>query len=127
MHVPSSNDGTVEWTLAGGQVPGVLAETDGDPTSGFAARDEYITDPTELGPLLDGEYYTYAPDTWGSGNAHNTVDGNPSQVAQFVKDLNYVLGANNSISLYVRSPPLPLKRTIKRIKIKFTGSALAHA
>lgn len=96
-----SNDGTVEWTLAGGSVPGVLAETDGDPTSGFAARDEYITDSSMLGPLLDGEYYTFAPDTWGSKNAHNTVGGNPSQVAQFVSDLNFVLAANNSISLYV--------------------------
>lgn len=101
-HISNSNDGTVEWTLRGGSVHGVLAETDGDPTSGFAARDEYITDPTSLGPLLDGEYYTYAPDTWGSGNAHNDVDNNPAQVAQFVKDLNFVLGANNSISLYVR-------------------------
>lgn len=96
-----SNDGTVNWTLAGGEVPGVLAETDGDPQQGFAARDEFITDPSELGPLLDGEYYTWAPDTWGSENAHNTVVGNPSQVAQFVDDLDFVLGANNSISLYV--------------------------
>lgn len=97
-----SNDGGVEWTLAGGSVPGILAETDGDPRSGFAARDEYITDPTMLGPLLDGEYYTYAPDTWGFNNSHNTVEGNPSQVAQFVSDLDFVLAANNSISLYVR-------------------------
>ncbi|KAJ4385448.1 hypothetical protein N0V93_009876 [Gnomoniopsis smithogilvyi] len=96
-----TNDGTVNWTLAGGEVPGVLAETDGDPESGFAARDEFITDPSELGPLLDGEYYTWAPDTWGSGNTHNTVVGDPSQVAQFVDDLDFVLGANNSISLYM--------------------------
>lgn len=91
----------MNWTLAGGQVPGVLAETDGDPKAGFAARDEFITDPSELGPLLDGEYYTYAPDYWGSNNPHNTVVGNPAQVARFVDDLDYVLGANNSISLYV--------------------------
>ncbi|KAI0137978.1 glycoside hydrolase family 35 protein [Hypoxylon sp. NC0597] len=96
-----TNDGGVEWTLKGGEVPGVLAEIDGDPRSGFAARDRYITDPTELGPLLDGEYYTFAPDFWGSGNPHNTAVGRPSQIQQFVSDLDYVLGANNSISLYM--------------------------
>ncbi|KAI1389448.1 glycoside hydrolase family 35 protein [Hypoxylon trugodes] len=96
-----TNDGGVDWTLRGGEVPGVLAEIDGDPRSGFAARDRYITDPTELGPLLDGEYYTFAPDYWGPGNKHNTAVGNPSQIQQFVSDLDYVLGANNSISLYM--------------------------
>lgn len=96
-----TNDGGVEWTLKGGEVPGVLAEIDGDPRSGFAARDRYITDPTELGPLLDGEYYTFAPDFWGSGSPHNTAVGRPSQIQQFVSDLDYVLGANNSISLYM--------------------------
>lgn len=113
----SSNDGTVNWTLAGGSVPGVLAETDGDPQSGFAARDEFITDPSQLGPLLDGEYYTWAPDTWGSENTHNTVVGNPSQVAQFVDDLDFVLSANNSISLYVRCkiPPSSPNFEVKRI------------
>lgn len=96
-----TNDGGVEFTLIGGTVPDVLAEIDGDPSSGFRARNEYITDPSKLGPLLDGEYYTLAPDTWGSSNTHNTVDGNPSTVDQFVKDLSYVLGSNNSISLYM--------------------------
>ncbi|KAI1089992.1 glycoside hydrolase family 35 protein [Rostrohypoxylon terebratum] len=96
-----TNDGGVDWTLAGGEVPGVLAEVDGDPRSGFAARDRYITDVTELGPLLDGEYYTFSPDFWGSANAHNTAVGNPPQMQQFVSDLDFVLGANNSISLYM--------------------------
>ncbi|KAI1372946.1 glycoside hydrolase family 35 protein [Hypoxylon crocopeplum] len=96
-----TNDGGVDWTLRGGEVPGVLAEIDGDPRSGFAARDRYITDPSELGPLLDGEYYTFAPDFWGSANPHNTAVGRPSQIQQFVSDLDYVLAANNSISLYM--------------------------
>lgn len=98
----TSNDGGVEFTLLGGTVPGVLAEADGDPSSGFTARDEYVTDPSELGPLLDGEYYTLAPDTWGSDNIHNTADGDPATVDQFVKDLDIVLNSNNSVSLYVR-------------------------
>ncbi|ROV93160.1 hypothetical protein VMCG_08686 [Cytospora schulzeri] len=96
-----TNDGGVEFTLVGGAVPEVLAEVDGDPSSGFTARNEYVTDPSNLGPLLDGEYYTFAADTWGSGNAHNTADGNPSTVDQFIEDLDYVLRANNSISLYM--------------------------
>ncbi|KAI1401376.1 glycoside hydrolase family 35 protein [Hypoxylon fuscum] len=96
-----TNDGGVEWTLKGGEVPGVLAEIDGDPRSGFAARDKYITDPTELGPLLDGEYYTAGPDYWGTANAHYTAAGRPELVQQYVSDLDFVLGANNSISLYM--------------------------
>ncbi|KAH9900313.1 family 35 glycoside hydrolase [Xylariomycetidae sp. FL2044] len=96
-----TNDGGVNWTLAGGEVPGVLAAIDGDPVGGFAARDRYITDPSELGPLLDGEYYTFTPDFWGSGNAHGTTEGQPDQVARFISDLDFVLGANNSISLYM--------------------------
>ncbi|KAI0849335.1 glycoside hydrolase family 35 protein [Daldinia vernicosa] len=96
-----TNDGGVDWTLKGGEVPGVLAAIDGDPRSGFAARDRYIHDPTELGPLLDGEYYTSGPDFWGSESPHNTAVGKPSQIQQYVDDLDYVLGANNSISLYM--------------------------
>ncbi|KAI0412456.1 family 35 glycoside hydrolase [Xylaria grammica] len=96
-----TNDGGVDWTLAGGEVPEVLAEIDGDPWSGFAAREKYITTESELGPLMDGEYYTLAPDFWGADNVHNTTVGRPGQIAQFVTDLDYVLGANNSISLYM--------------------------
>lgn len=97
-----TNDGGVDWTLEGGQVHTVLAEIDGDPSSGFKSRDLYITDPTELGPLLDGEYYTWAPDQWGSYNPHNTTVGHPEYVAQFVKDMDYVLGNESaSISLYM--------------------------
>lgn len=83
----------------------VLAAIDGDPVSGFAARDEFITDTSKLGPLLDGEYYTLAPDIWGSDNSHNIAKD--SDVARFVQDLDWVLGANNSISLYVRAMSIP--------------------
>ncbi|KAI0164429.1 glycoside hydrolase family 35 protein [Hypoxylon sp. FL1284] len=96
-----TNDGGVDWTLKGGSVPGVLAEIDGDPRSGFAARDQYVTDASQLGPLLDGEYYTYGPDTWGSTSEHSTTAGDPERVAALVADVEYVLAANNSISLYM--------------------------
>lgn len=49
-----TNDGGYEQDIIAGQIPGTLAETDGDPKSGFAARDQYA-DPTSLGPQLDGE------------------------------------------------------------------------
>ncbi|PSN65092.1 family 35 glycoside hydrolase [Corynespora cassiicola Philippines] len=97
-----TNDGGVDWTLEGGSVPGVLAEIDGDPWSGFAALRKYITDPSQQGPLLDGEYYTWAPDQWGAYNTHNTSEGRPEVVQQFIKDLDYVLGNESaSISLYM--------------------------
>lgn len=96
-----TNDGGVEWTLEGGSVPGVLAAIDGDPIGGFAARDQYITDPSMLGPLLDGEYYSVWADFWGEGEAHNTAEGKPDTVEKLVSDLDFVLGANNSISLYM--------------------------
>jgi hypothetical protein len=96
-----TNDGGVDWTIKGGEVPGVLAEIDGDPVSGFKARDTLVTDPTELGPLLDGEYYTWAPDQWGSYNIHNTTAKNVAAETQFVKDLDFVLRNSASISLYM--------------------------
>lgn len=91
--------------MAGGTVPQVLAEVDGDPSSAFKSRDEYVTDPSMLGPLLDGEYYTFAPDTWGSDSSHNIADGDSTTVGQFVQDLDFVLGNNHSISLYVCAYP----------------------
>ncbi|KAL1846547.1 hypothetical protein Plec18170_009126 [Paecilomyces lecythidis] len=96
-----TNDGGVQFTLEGGNVPGALAETDGDPSSGFQARNTYITDQSELGPLLDGEYYTLAPDQWGSNATHNDPNGDQDTIDGFVKDLEFVLGGNNSISLYM--------------------------
>ncbi|KAF2105251.1 putative beta-calactosidase [Lophiotrema nucula] len=97
-----TNDGTEQWTLEGGSVPGVLAEIDGDPRPGFKALRQYITDPSQQGPLLDGEYYTYGPDIWGSGNAHTTSQGRAQVVRQFVEDVDYALGNESaSISMYM--------------------------
>ncbi|KAJ9224600.1 CAZyme family GH35 [Paecilomyces variotii] len=97
-----TNDGGVQLDLEGGNVPDVLAEIDGDPASGFEARDTYISDRSELGPLLDGEYYTLAPDQWGSNATHNDPEeGDQNNIEGFVKDLDFILGGNNSISLYM--------------------------
>ncbi|KKY19511.1 hypothetical protein UCRPC4_g04494 [Phaeomoniella chlamydospora] len=96
-----TNDGGVDWTLEGGEIPGVLAEVDGGSWA-LAARDEYITDPSELGPLLDGEYYTLAPDQWGPYNPHNTTADDPDEVATILSDIEYHLGnVSASISFYM--------------------------
>lgn len=90
-----TNDGTEQWTLEGGAVPGVLAEVDGDPRAGFAALRKYITDPSMKGPLLDGEYYTWTFDSWGYNRSTPNTQG-------FVDDIEYVLGDESaSISLYM--------------------------
>ncbi|KAF2440847.1 glycoside hydrolase family 35 protein [Karstenula rhodostoma CBS 690.94] len=90
-----TNDGTEQWTLEGGSVPGVLAEVDGDPRAGFAALREYITDPSMQGPLLDGEYYTWTFDSWGYNRSTPSTQG-------FVDDIEYVLGNESAgISLYM--------------------------
>ena len=51
--------------LNAGAVPGAVVETDGG-LDGFTNRDKQITNPTELGPYLDAEYYIVAPDHWFS-------------------------------------------------------------
>ena len=94
-----TNDGGVNWILEGGEVLGALAEVDGDPRGGFEARNLYIKNPSELGPLLDGEYYTLAPDNWGSNSSHQAP--NQATIDGFISDIDFVLGGNNSISLYM--------------------------
>ncbi|CAG8960583.1 hypothetical protein HYFRA_00013406 [Hymenoscyphus fraxineus] len=94
-----TNDGSEDWTLEGGSVPGVLAEIDGG-VMGFDALERYITDPSQKGPLLDGEYYTFTADIWGPSNPHNSPGS--ETIAGYVSDLDYVLGNKSaSISLYM--------------------------
>jgi hypothetical protein len=95
-----TNDGGGESYLAGGQLDGVLAEIDGDPRTGFAARNKYVTDSTSLGPLLDGEYYVTWLDNWASNSSHQTDVGG-SAVQQVLNDLDWILSNNNSFSLYM--------------------------
>ena len=96
-----TNDGGGESYLAGGQLHGVLAETDGDARSGFAARDKYVTDPTSLGPLLDGEYYVTWIDNWAANYSHQTDAGDPDAMQEVFDDLDWILSNNNSFSLYM--------------------------
>lgn len=96
-----TNDGGVEADIAGGQVAGALAETDGDPKAGFAARNEYVTDPSSLGPYLDGEYYITWLDLWASNSSYDTDVGNPSAIQAIQSDLSWVLSSGHSFSLYM--------------------------
>ncbi|KAL1971187.1 hypothetical protein VTN77DRAFT_139 [Rasamsonia byssochlamydoides] len=96
-----TNDGGTQADLDGGQIAGVLAEIDGDPQTGFAARNEYVTNPSSLGPLLDGEYYVTWFDYWAANSSYQTTVGNPSAVQQILDDIDWVLSNNDSISLYM--------------------------
>jgi beta-galactosidase GanA len=94
-----TNDDGVNWTLEADPSLAPLPKSMEDlPTPSQLANNTS----TELGPLLDGEYYTWAPDQWGSDNPHNTTVGDPTDVQQFLSDIELVLGIYSaSISFYM--------------------------
>lgn len=94
-----TNDGGGKSYLDGGTLHGVLAETDGDPKTGFEARDQYVTDPTMLGPQLDGEYYTTWFDAWDPTYAHSEADA--ATLKQNAADVEYTLSNGHSLSFYM--------------------------
>ncbi|WPH04175.1 glycoside hydrolase family 35 protein [Acrodontium crateriforme] len=99
-----TNDGGSGSYLKGGIVPGVLAETDGGVADGYAARDKYVTDPSELGPQLDGEYYTTWLDLWGvnNGGHQSYITYGQDYVNGVISDIDYVASnSSRSISLYM--------------------------
>ncbi|PHH87444.1 hypothetical protein CDD83_8866 [Cordyceps sp. RAO-2017] len=96
-----TNDGDNKANLENGQLHGVLAETDGDPRQGFAARDKYVTDKTSLGPQLDGEYYVTWFDDWSASSGHHAAPGNGAAVDKALDGLEWVLRGNNSFSIYM--------------------------
>ncbi|KAJ6781473.1 hypothetical protein PWT90_02677 [Aphanocladium album] len=96
-----TNDGGGKSYLEGGQLHGVLAVIDGDSKTGFAARDKYVTDPTSLGPQLNGEYYITWIDQWGSDYAHQQISGSQADIGKAVEDLDWTLAGNYSFSIYM--------------------------
>lgn len=96
----TTNAGT-RGPIDGGTIPGVLSEIDGFPQSGFTARDEYVTDPTSLGPLIDGEYYVTWYDYYGSNITFQTDTGSSKGTAKVLTDLDWILSNNHSFSLYM--------------------------
>ncbi|RCI11240.1 hypothetical protein L249_7765 [Ophiocordyceps polyrhachis-furcata BCC 54312] len=85
--------------LRGGTLPGVLAQTVGDPKTGFPARDEAITDKSMLGPHLASEYHVTWPDDWSSNSAHRKVQR--GGMDSIVSDLRWILQAGNSFNIYM--------------------------
>ncbi|EED14342.1 beta-calactosidase, putative [Talaromyces stipitatus ATCC 10500] len=96
-----TNDGGNQGALSGGQIPGILAEIDGNPQGGFAARNQYVTDQSSLGPLLDGEYYVTWFDTWGPHSGYSTDEGNQGAINGVINDLSWILSNNDSFSIYM--------------------------
>ena len=96
-----TNDGGEVSALRSGHLHGVLSETDGAPKTGFAARDQAISDPTCLGPQLDGEYYITTATRWGSNSTYTTASGDSSATRKILSDLNWVLTGNNSFGIYM--------------------------
>ncbi|KAJ5273416.1 hypothetical protein N7478_008541 [Penicillium angulare] len=96
-----TNDGGEQSMLEGGQIAGALAETDGSPQTGFAARNKYVTDASSLGPQLDGEYYITWLDQWASNNTYQTDVGNAAAIKTATSDLGWILKQNASFSIYM--------------------------
>ncbi|KAJ5515781.1 hypothetical protein N7527_007341 [Penicillium freii] len=96
-----TNDGGTQAMLEGGQISGVLAETDGDVYDGFAARDKYVTDPTSLGPQLDGEYYITWLDQWASNYTHKSNVGDKEATDKITKDIKWLINNNGSFNLFM--------------------------
>lgn len=80
---------------------GILAATDGDPRSGFAARDEFVTDPMSLGPQLDGEYCITWIDDWSSSSTYRYISGDAAHTKLVLDDLDWILAGNNSFDIYM--------------------------
>jgi len=90
-----TNDGSSAGALRGGSLPGALAVVDGtDPQNGFTLRDQVITTQSELGPLIDGEYWVTWFDAWGPKNGHAGYNNGAST-------LDWILSNGNHFSIYM--------------------------
>lgn len=97
----STDNGRHETAVKGGQLPGVLSEVDGaDPHQSFAGREKWVTDPSSLGPLLEGEYYTTWFTWWGSNATRRHYD-TASTMETVTDNVDWILGNNNSLSFYM--------------------------
>jgi hypothetical protein len=90
-----TNDGNSASALQGGSLPGALCVVDGtDPQSGFPLRNQAITTQSELGPLMDGEYWVTWFDAWGSKNGHAGYNYGAGT-------LEWILSGGNHFSIYM--------------------------
>jgi hypothetical protein len=96
-----TTDAGNQGAVNGGQIPGALAEIDGDAKAGFSARNQYVTNANSLGPLLDGEFYTRWFDYWGTQSGHQTYQGDTAGTNSRASDIDWILGQGASFSLYM--------------------------
>ena len=95
-----TNDGEYQQDIVGGQIPGILAETDGTPQLGYTSRNQYAS-ASSMGPYLDGEYYITWLDFWASNYTYETDVGDTSSIATTVSDLSWTLANGSSFSIYM--------------------------
>lgn len=97
-----TTDGSGKDYIIKGQISGVLTETDGSAQVRFPLRDKYVTDPTSLGPQLNGEYYiTQGVECWGSNRTHLSAEKSPEKIKVFQEDLGWILVNNASFNIYM--------------------------
>jgi hypothetical protein len=95
-----TNDGEYQQDIVGGQIPGILAETDGTPQLGYTSRNQYAL-ASSMGPYLDGEYYITWLDFWAGNYTYETDVGDTSSIAMIVSDLSWTLANGSSFSIYM--------------------------
>lgn len=97
-----TNDGPTKEMMEGGQIPGALAITDGsNPKEGMAAQEKYVTEPSSMGPYMNGEYYITWLDHWSTEETHNTNSGNSAAIKKNQEDLKWILNNNGSFAIYM--------------------------
>lgn len=97
-----TNDGPSKEMLEGGQIPGALAITDGsNPKEGMAAQEKYVTEPSSMGPYMDGEYYITWLDHWSTEESHNTNSGDSAAIKKNQEDIKWILNNNGSFAIYM--------------------------
>ncbi|KAH8692766.1 putative beta-calactosidase [Talaromyces proteolyticus] len=94
-----TNDGPSS-ALQSGEIPYVLAETDGSVYDMLTARPQYVQASSQ-GPNLDGEYYIAGTDQWGVNNTHASFSGQPDRIKSIQADLSGALANGSSFSIYM--------------------------
>ncbi|KAK4247361.1 glycosyl hydrolases family 35-domain-containing protein [Corynascus novoguineensis] len=88
-----TNDGAS--ALLSGYLPGALSVVDGSrPQNAIPERDKVITDPSSLGPLMDGEVWITWFDSWGPRNGH-------AGAADASGDIDWMLSRGYHFSIFM--------------------------
>jgi hypothetical protein len=97
-----TNDANNAGALKNGQVPGALAVFDGtDMKGGVNTLRSTITDPTSIGPAMNGEYWVRWFDNWGPKNGHSTYDRDTNGMQGRANDLDWMLSNSHHFSIFM--------------------------